>query len=217
MPEKPRARASSPGLEVALLAAVALVFAWSGWHPKDRLTWLLEVAPVLVAVPILVGTRRRFPLTPLAYVLIAVHACILMVGGRYTYAEVPLFDWIRDALRAARNDYDRLGHFAQGFVPAIVAREVLLRKTPLRRGGWLAFLVVCVCMAISATYELVEWTSAEVGGAQSDAFLGTQGDPWDTQKDMLMAGIGAVAALLALPRIHDRQLSALSDGASRTT
>lgn len=198
-----------PRLEAALLAAVAIVFAWSGWHPKDRLTWLLEVAPVLIAVPILVATRRRFPLTPLAYALIAVHACILMVGGRYTYAEVPLFDWIRDALHAARNDYDRVGHFAQGFVPAIVAREVLLRKTPLKRGGWLAFLVVCVCLAISATYELVEWASAVAGGAKSDAFLGTQGDPWDTQKDMLMAGIGAIAALVVLPRVHDRQLAAV--------
>ena len=194
---------------IALLAAVAIVFAWSGWHPADRLTWLLEVLPAIVALPILVATRRSFPLTTLAYLLIACHACILMVGGRYTYAEVPLFNAIRDALHAARNDYDRVGHFAQGFVPAIVAREVLLRKTPLRRGGWMFFLVTCVCLAISATYELFEWGSAVAAGAKADAFLGTQGDPWDTQKDMLFAGIGAVVAQVALARVHDRQIDAL--------
>ena len=132
-----------------------------------------------------------------------------MVGGRYTYAEVPLFDWIRDAFHLARNHYDRLGHFAQGFVPAIVAREILLRKTPLRRGGWLFFLVTCVCLAISAVYELIEWSAAAATGSAADAFLGTQGDPWDTQKDMLLAGIGAIAAQLTWPRAHDRQLDAL--------
>ena len=193
----------------ALLAGVAIVFLWSGWSPKDRLTWVMEVLPVFVAVPLLIATRRRFPLTTLVYGLIAVHATILMVGGRYTYAEVPLFNWIRDVFHLARNHYDRLGHLAQGFVPAIVAREILLRKTPLRRGGWLFFLVTCVCLAISAVYELIEWGTAATSGAASDAFLGTQGDPWDTQKDMLCAGIGAVLAQLTLAKVHDRQLASL--------
>jgi len=196
-------------LPAVLLAYVAAVFVWSGWHPHDRLTWVLEVFPVILAVPLLVLTVHRFPLTTLAYVLIALHATILMVGGKYTYAEVPLFNAIRDALHAARNDYDRIGHFAQGFVPAILAREILLRRTPLRRGGWLFFLVTSVCLAISAVYELVEWSAAEATGSAADAFLGTQGDPWDTQKDMLLAGIGAIAALLSLARAHDRQLARL--------
>ena len=193
-----------------LLAAVAVVFVWSGWAPKDRMTWMLEVFPAVIAIPILIFTYRRLPLTTLVYVLIAVHACILMVGGKYTYAEVPLFNVLRDLFHMARNDYDRVGHFAQGFVPALVAREILLRKTPLRRGAWLFFLVLCVCMAISAVYELVEWTAAEISGSAADAFLGTQGDPWDTQKDMLTCGIGALAALLTLTRLQDRQLAALT-------
>jgi putative membrane protein len=190
----------------ALLAVVVVVFAWSGWLPKDRMTWVLEVFPVVIAVPLLLATRRRFPLTTLVYCLIAVHATILMVGGKYTYAEVPLFDWIRDAFHLARNHYDRLGHFAQGFVPALVAREILLRKTPLRRGGWTFFLVTCICLAISAVYELVEWGTAEATGSASDAFLGTQGDPWDTQKDMMFAGIGAIVGQLTMAKVQDRQL-----------
>jgi putative membrane protein len=194
----------------ALLAGVVVVFVWSGWSPKDRMTWVLEVVPVVVAVPLLLATRRRFPLTTLVYGLIAVHATILMVGGKYTYAEVPPFDWIRDVFHLARNHYDRLGHFAQGCVPAIVAREVLLRKTALRRGGWLFFLVTCVCLAISAVYELVEWSAAAATGSAADAFLGTQGDPWDTQKDMLFAGIGAIVGQLSLAKTHDRQLEELA-------
>lgn len=195
---------------VALLAGVVVVFVWSGWSPKDRLTWVLEVFPVVVAVPLLLATRRRFPLTTLVYCLIAVHATILMVGGRYTYAEVPLGDWIRDVFHLARNHYDRLGHFAQGLVPALVAREILLRKTPLRRGGWLFFLVTSVCLAISAVYELVEWGAAAATGSAADAFLGTQGDPWDTQKDMLFAGIGAIVGQLTLAKTQDRQLEDLA-------
>lgn len=193
----------------ALTIAVALVFLWSGWHPKDRLTWILEVFPVVLAAPILWATRRRFPLTTLVLVLIALHAVVLMIGGRYTYAEVPLFNWIRDAFHLSRNHYDRVGHFVQGFVPAMIAREVLLRKTPLTRGGWLFFLVLCVVLAISATYELVEWAAALATGSRADAFLGTQGDPWDTQSDMFCALVGAATALLALSRIHDRQLEKL--------
>jgi putative membrane protein len=161
-------------------------------------------------VPLLVATYRRFPLTPLAYVLIWLHAVILMVGGHYTYAEVPLFDWIRDAFGLARNHYDRVGHLAQGFVPAILAREVLLRTSPLRPGRWLFFLVCCVCLAISALYELIEWWAALLTSPETGtAFLGTQGDVWDTQWDMFLALVGSVAALLALSRLHQRQLDQL--------
>jgi putative membrane protein len=167
-----------------------------------------------VAVPILVATRRSFPLTSLAYVLISVHACILMLGGHYTYAEVPLGDWLKDALHLARNPYDRIGHFAQGFVPAILAREILIRKTPLRSGGWLFFLVSCVCLAISACYEFVEWWTAVASGSAADAFLGSQGDPWDTQWDMFTCLLGALTAQLTLSRVHDRQLAALGYGSA---
>lgn len=192
-----------------LLVAVAAICLALGIAPEaDRLTWFLENAPVLIAAPILVATCRRFPLTPLAYRLLALHALILMVGGYYTYAKVPLGDWVRDALDLSRNHYDRVGHFAQGFVPAIIAREILLRRTPLRSGAMLNVLVVCVCLAISASYELVEWGSAVAAGSAADAFLGTQGDVWDTQWDMFMCLVGAVTALL-LSRVHDRQLGRL--------
>ncbi len=192
-----------------LLVVGAIALAVSGVAPHDRLTWLLEVAPILIAVPVLIATARRFPLTPLAYRLIFLHALILMLGGHYTYAEVPLGDWVADALGLARNPYDRLGHLAQGFVPAIVVREILIRRSPLRPGKWLAFLVVCVCLAISAAYELIEWWSALIGGESADAFLGTQGDQWDTQWDMFTALVGAVAALALLGRYHDRQIARL--------
>jgi putative membrane protein len=174
-------------------------------------TWLLEIAPILIVAPILVFTARRFPLTTLVYRLLFVHALILMVGGHYTYAKVPLGFWVQDAFGLARNHYDRLGHLAQGFVPAMLAREVLLRRSPLQRGKWLAFLVVCICLALSATYELIEWLAAVLGGSAADAFLGTQGDVWDTQWDMFMALIGAISALLLLSRVHDRQLGRLDD------
>ncbi|HWP77465.1 MAG TPA: DUF2238 domain-containing protein [Methylomirabilota bacterium] len=194
-----------------LLGVGAAALLVSGIAPHDRLTWLLEVAPILIAVPVLLATARRFPLTPLAYRLIFVHALILMLGGHYTYAEVPLGDWVADALGLARNPYDRLGHLAQGFVPAIVVREILIRRSPLRPGKWLAFLVVCVCLAISAAYELVEWWSALIGGENADAFLGTQGDQWDTQWDMFTALVGAIAALALLGRYHDRQIARLEE------
>ncbi len=194
-----------------LLVVGAIALAVSGVAPHDRLTWLLEVAPILIAVPVLIATARRFPLTPLAYRLIFLHALILMLGGHYTYAEVPLGDWVADALGLARNPYDRLGHLAQGFVPAIVVREILIRRSPLRPGKWLAFLVVCVCLAISAAYELIEWWSALIGGESADAFLGTQGDQWDTQWDMFTALVGAVAALALLGRYHDRQIARLEE------
>lgn len=194
-----------------LLGVGAAALLVSGIAPHDRLTWLLEVAPILIAVPVLVATARRFPLTPLAYRLIFVHALILMLGGHYTYAEVPLGDWVADALGLARNPYDRLGHLAQGFVPAIVVREILIRRSPLRSGKWLTFLVVCVCLAISAAYELVEWWSALLGGENADAFLGTQGDQWDTQWDMFTALVGAIAALALLGRYHDREIARLEE------
>ena len=194
----------------ALLAAVSVALLVSGVSPRDRTTWWLEVFPVLVAAPVLIATFARFPLTPLAYTLIALHALILILGGHYTYAQVPLGFWAQDWLGLARNHYDRLGHFAQGFVPAIVAREVLLRTSPLRPGRWLFFLVTATCLAISACYELIEWWAALAGGQSADAFLGTQGDVWDTQWDMFLALIGALTAQLTLSRAHDRALASLS-------
>ncbi len=191
----------------ALFAFVAIAgLVITGIAPYERSTWWLEVAPVLIALPLLFSTRKRFELTPLAYGLIAVHAVILMVGGHYTYAKVPLGFWIQHALDFSRNPYDRIGHFAQGFVPAIVAREILLRRTPLKRGGWLSVIVVAICLAISACYELIEWWTALIAGEGATAFLGTQGDVWDTQWDMFMALVGATTAVVLLARTHDRQL-----------
>jgi len=194
---------------VVLLAAGSLALAVSAVRPHDYFTWFLEVAPILIGVPVLVATRRRFPLTPLLYRLLLVHALILMLGGHYTYAEVPLGFWVRDALGLARNHYDRLGHFAQGFVPAILAREILIRRSPLRPGKWLFFLVTCVCLAFSACYEFVEWWTAVTTGDSATAFLGTQGDPWDTQWDMFLCLVGALVAQLTLSGVHDRQLERL--------
>ena len=194
----------------AAFVAVALVgLVWSGIGPHDRLTWWLEVFPVVVALPLLGLTIRRFPLTWLCYVLIAMHAAILMLGAHYTYALVPLGFWLQELLDFARNPYDRIGHLAQGFVPAIVARELLLRHTPLRRGGWLFTLVAASCLAISACYEFLEWWAAIIGGGSAEAFLGTQGDVWDTLWDMFLALCGAIAAQLLLGRIHDRALAGL--------
>lgn len=189
---------------------------WSGIGPHDRATWALEVAPVVIVLPLLWLTRRRFPLTPLLYGLIAVHAAILMLGGHYTYARVPLGDWVRDAFDLARNHYDRLGHVAQGFIPAIAAREILLRQTPLRQGGWLFTLVAATCLAISACYEFLEWWTALLVGGAADAFLATQGDVWDTQWDMFLALCGALTAQLLLARWHDRQLAAMSPSVGAT-
>jgi putative membrane protein len=199
--------ARSYRLPLACLGLVAAVFLWSAVGPFDRATWWMEVAPVLIIAPILILTARRFPLTRLAYLLIALHAVILTVGGHYTYARVPFFDEIGALLGTGRNSYDGLGHFAQGFVPALVARELLLRTSPLRPGKWLSAVIVLSCLGISAIYELVEWAAAVLAGGAAEDFLGTQGDPWDTQKDMALCGIGAACALLALSRLHDRQLS----------
>jgi len=192
---------------IALSLPVAAVYLWSAIGPKERGTWWLEVFPTLLVVPVLVATYRRFPLTPLLYVLIAIHACILAVGGHYTYAEVPFFNWIRDTFHLARNHYDRVGHFIQGFVPAMAARELLIRTSPLRRGPWLFAVVCCIALAISACYEFIEWWTALLTSPETgNAFLGTQGDVWDTQWDMFLALLGSITAQLTLGRLHNRQL-----------
>ena len=201
-----QAQKSSP-VAWACLALTILVLMWSGLAPKDRGTWFMEVAPVFIALPLVALTWRRFPLTTLLTVVITLHAVVLMVGGKYTYAEMPLFNWLRDEFHLSRNHYDRVGHFMQGFAPALVARELLLRTSPLRPGKWLAVVVVLSCLGISALYELIEWGAAMALGEGADAFLATQGDVWDTQKDMAMAGVGAVVALLLFSRWHDRQLT----------
>jgi putative membrane protein len=200
-------------LILLLLCAAALVA--SGVAPYDRATWLLEVLPVLIGAAILVATHPRFPLTPLVYRLLFLHALILILGGHYTYARVPLGFWVQDLLDLARNHYDRLGHLAQGFVPAILAREILLRTSRLQAGGWLFFLVTCVSLAASAFYELIEWWAALIWGQSAQAFLGTQGDVWDTQWDMFLALCGALSAQLLLARAHDRALAALPPDAGR--
>jgi len=197
---------SARGWHIALLLIFLAALVWSGIGPRDRFTWYLEVAPAVIGAGVLVATYSRFRFTTLAYFLAFIHACILCVGGHYTYAEVPVGNWVRDAFGLARNHYDRLGHLAQGFVPAILAREVFLRCTPLRRGKWLFFMVVCFCLALSAAYELVEWAVAALTGTAADAFLGTQGDVWDTQKDMALALVGSVLSLALLSRLHDRQM-----------
>ena len=192
-----------------LLALVLAVLVWSGIRPFDFLTWFLEVSPAIVGIVVLAAKWRTFPLTPLVTTLIALHMMILAVGGHYTYALVPAGDWVRDAFGLSRNHYDRLGHLAQGFVPAMIARELFLRLNVLARRGWMNFLLVCICLAISAVYELIEWWTALIIGEKSDSFLGTQGDVWDTQTDMFLAGVGAVCAVAFLARLHDRQLARL--------
>jgi putative membrane protein len=195
-------------LSLLIIGLIALIV--SAIHPYETGTWVMEVFPIFLAVPILFFTWRRFPLTPLVYTLIFVHALILMLGGHYSYARVPLGFWMEQAFGFARNHYDRIGHFAQGFVPALIAREVLLRRTPLRPGRWLFFIVSCICLAVSACYEFIEWWSALIGGSAATEFLGTQGDPWDTQWDMLFALIGSIVGQLTLSTWHDGQLSRLT-------
>ena len=190
---------------VLLILAVSGLAA-SGLHPYDRLTWVLEIFPILIGFPILILSYRRFPLTPLLYRLLFIHMIILMVGGHYTYARVPAGFWVQDLFHFTRNHYDRLGHFAQGFVPAILAREILLRRTWLRPGKMLFYLVTSICLAFSAFYELFEWWTALAQGEAANDFLGTQGDVWDTQWDMFSALIGALAAQVALSRRHDKEL-----------
>ncbi len=185
---------------------LAPVLGWSAIRPHDFFTWLLEVIPVLIGLPVAFAVQRRFPLSGLLLVLLWLHSVILIVGGHYTYARVPLGDWAMQWFGWPRNNYDKLGHFAQGFVPAILVREILLRASPLKGSKWVGFLVVSVCLAFSAFYELLEWAVAELSGAAADDFLGTQGYAWDTQSDMALALVGAVAALLLLARAHDRSM-----------
>jgi putative membrane protein len=191
---------------LALLLSFLAILVWSVIKPHDLFTWFLETFPAMAGAIILAATYSRFRFTTLVYVLIWLHAIILLVGGHYTYAEVPLFNWIRDTFHLSRNHYDRVGHFAQGFVPAMIAREFLIRKSPLKRGKLLFFIVVCTCLAISAFYELIEFGVSQATGSAGDAFLGTQGDVWDTQKDMALALAGAVISLLTLSKLHDRLL-----------
>ncbi len=180
-----------------------IVFTWSAINPFDRATWWLEVAPVLIAYPLLFATYKKFRLTDLLYGLIFIHAVILMVGGHYTYAHVPFMEFLGEG----RNNYDKIGHFAQGFIPAIVIRELLIRTSPLKAGKWMAAIIVFACLGVSALYEVIEWAAAVIFGDGAEEFLGTQGDVWDTQKDMMYAGIGASAALLLLSKLHDKALS----------
>lgn len=182
------------------------VLVWSGINPKDSFIWFLEVAPALIGLIILGVTFKTFRLTTLVYILILIHSIILMIGGHYTYAEVPFFNWIKEYFDLARNNYDKIGHFAQGFIPAIIAREILLRKNVVTQRSWLAFIIVSICLAISAFYELIEWWVAELSGESAEAFLATQGDVWDTQSDMAIALLGSIMALIILSRIHDNQL-----------
>lgn len=193
-------------LTFCLLAAVLAVLVWSGIGPKDRMTWWLEVAPALVGLVVLFFTRQRFRFTPLVQTLIALHMILLVVGGHYTYAEVPLGHWFADTFNLGRNHYDRVGHLAQGFVPALIAREIIIRRGIIVKRGWIGFFVVCVAMMISAVYELIEWIAAVIYGQNADAFLGGQGDIWDTQKDMACALVGAICALVFFSRWHNRQL-----------
>ena len=195
-------------LRYAWIAIFVMVLAWSGINPHDYPTWWLEVLPALIGVAVLWYTRNSFPLTPLTYVLILIHASILMVGGHYTYAEVPLFDWIGELLDHTRNNYDKLGHFVQGFIPAIITREIVMRKKVFISASWRNFFIVCFCLGFSAFYELIEWWVALLSAEAADSFLGTQGYIWDTQSDMGWALLGAILGLLTLGRLHDRQLNA---------
>lgn len=193
-------------MKFAWLAVYFTVLIWSVINPADYFTWILEVFPALVGFGILALTYKRFPLTPLVYFLILIHCIILMVGGHYTYADVPLFNWLRDYFSMERNNYDKIGHLAQGFIPALIAREILLRLKIVAKRGWLSFIIVCICLSISAFYELVEWWAALLSGEAAEAFLGTQGYVWDTQSDMALALAGAILSLMLLSKIHDAQI-----------
>ncbi len=192
--------------KISWLIIFFAVLIWSAIYPHDYFTWFLEVIPALLGFIVLLLTRNSFPLTPLVYTLILIHCIILMVGGHYTYAEVPLFDWIKEVFNLERNNYDKVGHFAQGFVPAMIARELLIRKRVINGRYWLFFIVICFILAFSAFYELVEWWVALSSGDSAEAFLGTQGDIWDTQSDMVMALLGGIIAQLLLSKYHNRQL-----------
>lgn len=201
---------SGQRLHIALLVSFIAIFIWSVINPKDLFTWFLEVLPAVIGLVVILLTYNRFRLTAPLYILIWIHAIILVIGGHYTYAEMPLFNWLRDTYGLARNYYDRVGHLAQGFIPAIIAREILLRKSPLKPGKMLSFIVVSICLAISASYEFIEWGVAEATGSAADAFLGTQGDVWDTQWDMFLALCGSILSLTLMSKLHDKYLKSLN-------
>jgi len=201
-PEKP----PNLRLHIVLLTGLIVVFVWSYYGCYDSVTWFLEAAPVVTGLAILIFVYSRFKMTDIVYVLIWCYAVILLIGAHYTYSRVPLFDWLKEAFGLSRNHYDRLGHFFQGFVPAIIAREVLLRKSPLKQGGWLLSIILAFCLAVSALYELFEWLVVVISGDPTASFLATQGDKWDTQKDMALCLIGAVVSLLTLSKFHNRAL-----------
>lgn len=202
-----------PLRQAVWIALFAIVLLWSGIRPHDYPTWVLEVGPAIIAAAVLWYTRKSFPLTPLTYILILIHCIILMVGGHYTYAKVPLFDWIAEVFNSDRNNYDKVGHFVQGFVPAIVAREILIRKAVVNGNRWRAFLIICFCLGFSAFYELIEWWVALLSGEAAESFLGTQGYVWDTQSDMAWALAGAIIALVLLSHTHNQQLQNLEQTA----
>jgi putative membrane protein len=204
-------------MRAAWIGVFAICLAWSAVDPKDYVIWALEVAPAIIGFVVLAATRRSFPLTPLLYAAILLHCIVLMVGGHYTYAEVPLFDHLKPMFGFERNHYDRLGHFFQGFVPALIAREILIRRNVVPSANWRNFVIACFCLALSACYELLEWAIAIISATTAEAFLGMQGDVWDTQADMALALTGAVAAMLLLGRFHDRQLADLSHDADRAS
>lgn len=208
-----QSRAADPRLPIALGVVVAVLLVLSGIHPAERSTWMMETAPIFLAAPVLICTYHRFPLTPLLYVLVALHAVILLVGGAYTYAKVPAGFWVQDLFHLSRNPYDKLGHFWQGLVPALVAREIFIRQRIVREGVWTSVLGVTIALSVSLIYELIEWGAAVALGQGADAFLGTQGDVWDTQSDMGMACLGAIFAVVVLARWHDRQIAAVSQRA----
>jgi len=210
-----RATDRDRNIHLGLLTSLTLIFLWSAIRPYDRLTWFLEVFPVMLGVFLLMVTYARFPFSRLAYVMVWLHAVVLLIGGHYTYAEVPLFNWVREIFELSRNDYDRVGHLAQGFFPAVIIREILLRLSPLKPGKWLFFLVTCVGLAISAFYELIEWWVALSSGDNAISFLASQGDPWDTQWDMLLALTGVIVSQLLLARIHDASMKRIVSAKSR--
>lgn len=192
--------------QLVLLGIFIAVLAWSAYRPHDYFTWILEVFPAIIGAGVLIATRKRFEFTNLVYTLILIHAVILMIGGHYTYALMPLFSWLRDAFDLSRNYYDRIGHIAQGFVPAMIARELFIRHAVIRGRGWMNFIIVTVCTFIAVAYEFLEWWVAVAAGIAAESFLATQGDIWDTQWDMFLAVVGAIAALMILSKWHDRQL-----------